>query len=68
MLYNNLLLPGSSLEVALLESVPVPLLSTESLLFGLDSRESTYIIKLVTLTAVLLVILTSLVERRNKDL
>ena len=68
MLYNNLLLPGSSLEVALLESVPVPLLSTESLLFGLDSRESTYIIELVTLTAVVLVLLTSLVERRNKDL
>ena len=68
MLYNNLLLPGSSLEVALLESVSVPLLSTESLLFGLDSRESTYIIKLVTLTAVVLVLFTSLVERRNKDL
>ena len=68
MLYNNLLLPGSSLEVALLESVSVPLLSTESLLFGLDSRESTYIIKLITLTAVVLVLFTSLVERRNKDL
>ena len=68
MIYNNLLLPGSSLEVALLESVSVPLLSTESLLFGLDSRESTYIIKLVTLTAVVLVLFTSLVERRNKDL
>ena len=68
MLYNNLLLPGSSLEVALLESVSGPLLSTESLLFGLDSRESTYIIKLVTLTAVVLVLLTSLVECRNKDL